>query len=170
MKTPDEEVKDGETGELWVRGPNVMKGYFRKPEETAAVLTDQGWFNTQDLARQDEDGNLFIVGRTKEMIVRSGFNVYPAEVEATLNSHEGIIQSAVVGVEVQGNEEVHAFVQVPRKSTLSEAEIKAFCKERLTAYKRPSSITILYELPASSTGKILKHHLKEMATAQQAAG
>ncbi|WP_417832220.1 class I adenylate-forming enzyme family protein [Terasakiella sp.] len=170
MKTPDEEVKDGETGELWVRGPNVMKGYFRKPEETAAVLTDQGWFNTQDLARQDEDGNLFIVGRTKEMIVRSGFNVYPAEVEATLNSHDGIIQSAVVGVDVQGNEEVHAFVQVPRKSTLSEAEIKAFCKERLTAYKRPTSITILHELPASSTGKILKHHLKEMATAQQAAG
>jgi long-chain acyl-CoA synthetase len=170
MKNPQEEVAFGETGELWVRGPNVMKGYFRKPEETRAVLTEDGWFNTQDLARPDEDGNLFIVGRTKEMIVRSGFNVYPAEVEATLNAHEGVIQSAVVGVPVEGNEEVHAFVQVPRNSKLNEADLKAYCKERLTAYKRPSVINILFELPASSTGKILKNNLKEMASSQKAAG
>ena len=79
-------VPEGEAGELWVRGPNVMKGYYRAPEETAAAIDDEGWFNTRDLARL-EDGNLFIVGRTKDLIVRRGFNVYPAEVEAVLNAH-----------------------------------------------------------------------------------
>ncbi len=167
MKSPDEEAAHGETGELWVRGPNVMKGYFRKPEDTKAVLNEEGWLNTQDLARFDEDGNVFIVGRSKEMIVRSGFNVYPAEVEAALNSHDGIVHSAVVGVEVEGNEEVHAFIQVPQASTLCEEDVKAFCKERLTAYKRPSTITIVHELPASSTGKILKQRLKEIAQSQR---
>ncbi|MFV1852976.1 MAG: class I adenylate-forming enzyme family protein [Porticoccaceae bacterium] len=166
MKAADQEAAHGETGELWVRGPNVMKGYFRKPRETEAILNDDGWLNTQDLARFDEDGNIFIVGRSKEMIVRSGFNVYPAEVEAVLNSHDGIVQSAVVGVTIPGNEDVHAFVQVPKGSSLTEADIKAFCKDRLTAYKRPSWITVLNELPASSTGKILKQRLREIAQSQ----
>ncbi|NVK19938.1 MAG: AMP-binding protein [Methylocystaceae bacterium] len=157
------EVAPGETGELWVRGPNIMKGYFRRPEDTRAVLKEDGWFNTQDLACLDEDHNLFIVGRTKEMIVRSGFNVYPAEVEAALNSHDGVVHSAVVGVPVEGNEEVHAFVQVAKNSKLTEEDIKAFCKERLTAYKRPTTIVLMHELPASSTGKILKQKLKERA-------
>lgn len=166
MKKPNEEASPGETGELWVRGPNVMKGYFRKNEETQSVLNKDGWFNTQDLARLDEDENVFIVGRSKEMIVHSGFNVYPAEVEAALNSHDEIVQSAVVGVAVPGNELVHAFVQVAKGSKLNEDDVKLFCKERLTAYKRPSVIKIVQELPASSTGKILKHKLKEMAQSQ----
>ena len=89
-------VREGEEGELWVRGPNVMKGYYRAPEETSASLSDDGWFNTRDLARM-ENGNLFIVGRTKDMIIRFGFNVYPAEVEAVLNAHPAVARSAVVG-------------------------------------------------------------------------
>ncbi|MBL1240726.1 MAG: AMP-binding protein [OCS116 cluster bacterium] len=157
------QVDQGEIGELWVKGPNVMKGYFRKPEATKEVLNDAGWFNTQDLASQDEYGNVDIVGRTKEMIVRSGFNVYPAEVEAVLNAHENIIQSAVVGVPIDGDEDVIAYVQVQEGTILSEDELKAYCKTLLTAYKRPSRIIILHVLPASSTGKILKNELKARA-------
>lgn len=160
-----QEVGAGETGELWARGPNVMKGYFRNEVETKKVLTHDGWFNTQDLARLDEDGNIVIAGRTKEMIVQSGFNVYPAEVEATLNRHPYITQSAVVGVQVPGNEQVHAFVQVHAGEEVSVEDIRAYCKEHLTAYKRPSQITILEALPASSTGKILKRKLHEMSVA-----
>ncbi|WP_417783790.1 class I adenylate-forming enzyme family protein [Terasakiella pusilla] len=160
------EVAAGETGELWARGPNVMKGYFRNEAETQKVLTADGWFNTQDLARLDEDGNIIIAGRTKEMIVQSGFNVYPAEVEATLNRHPYITQSAVIGVQVPGNEQVHAFVQVHAGADVSVEDIRAYCKEHLTAYKRPSQITILDALPASSTGKILKRKLHDMSADQ----
>src|SRR3984893_19022494 len=104
-------VQEGEVGELWVRGPNVMKGYYRAPEETAAALNAEGWFNTRDLARF-EDGNLFIVGRTKDLIIRFGFNVYPAEVEAVLNAHPAVAQSGVIGRSVDGDEEVVAFIQL----------------------------------------------------------
>jgi long-chain acyl-CoA synthetase len=104
-------VARGEVGELHVRGRNVMRGYYRAPDLTAKVIDSEGWFNTGDLARFDGDC-LYIVGRTKEMIIRSGFNVYPAEVEAVLNSHKDVVQSAVVGRTVEGNEEVVAFVQL----------------------------------------------------------
>src|SRR5439155_18319998 len=100
------QMADGEVGELWVRGPNVMKGYYRAPEETAAAIHAEGWFNTRDLVRL-EGGNLFIVGRTKELIVRFGFNIYPAEVEAVLNAHPAVARSAVigrVGEGIEGNE------------------------------------------------------------------
>ena len=100
----------GEVGELRVRGPNIMKGYYHAPEETAAAIDAEGWFNTRDLARL-EDGNLIIVGRTEDLIVHRGFNVYPAEVEAVLNAHPAVVQSAVVGRSVAGDEEVVAFVQ-----------------------------------------------------------
>ncbi len=93
-----------ETGELWIRGPNVMKGYFRQPEATRACLTEDGWLNTGDIARVDEHGELFIVGRSKELIIRSGFNIYPPDVEAVLNSHPLVTLSAVVGRQIPGNE------------------------------------------------------------------
>src|SRR5207253_8444637 len=108
-------------GELWVRGPNLMKGYYRAPEETAAAIDAEGWFNTRDLVRL-EDGNLFIVGRTKELIVRFGFNIYPAEVEAVLNAHPAVARSAVigrVGEGIEGNEEIFAFVQLLPGSLLT---------------------------------------------------
>jgi long-chain acyl-CoA synthetase len=150
----------GEVGELHVRGRNVMRGYYRAPELTAKVIDSEGWFNTGDLARFDGDF-LYIVGRSKEMIIRSGFNVYPAEVEAVLNSHQDVVQSAVVGRAVPGNEEVVAFVQLMQGATTGPAELMAYIAPQLTSYKRPSEIVLLAALPATSTGKILKHKLAE---------
>ncbi len=153
-------VPNGEIGELHVRGRNVMRGYYRAPELTAKAIDTDGWFNTGDLARFDGDC-LYIVGRSKEMIIRSGFNVYPAEVEAVLNSHAAVVQSAVVGRAVEGNEEVVAFVQLMQGSPVKPAELMAFINPQLTSYKRPSEIIVLDALPATSTGKILKRKLAE---------
>jgi long-chain acyl-CoA synthetase len=150
----------GEVGELHVRGRNVMLGYYRAPELTAKVIDSEGWFNTGDLARFDGDC-LYIVGRTKEMIIRSGFNVYPAEVEAVLSSHKDVVQSAVVGRAADGNEEIVAFVQLLPGSRATPEELMNFVRPQLTSYKRPSEIVILDALPATSTGKILKHKLAE---------
>jgi len=150
----------GEVGELHVRGRNVMRGYYRAPELTAKVIDSEGWFNTGDLARFDGDC-LYIVGRTKEMIIRSGFNVYPAEVEAVLSSHKDVVQSAVVGRAADGNEEIVAFVQLLPGSRTTPEHLMNFVRSQLTSYKRPSEIVILDALPATSTGKILKHKLAE---------
>ncbi len=150
----------GEVGELHVRGRNVMRGYYRAPELTAKVIDSEGWFNTGDLARFDGDC-LYIVGRTKEMIIRSGFNVYPAEVEAVLSSHKDVVQSAVVGRAADGNEEIVAFVQLLQGSGVKPADLMDFVRPQLTSYKRPSEIIVLDALPATSTGKILKHKLAE---------
>jgi long-chain acyl-CoA synthetase len=158
----DRTVAPGEVGELHVRGPNVMRGYYRDPERTAAVIDPDGWFNTGDLARFDGD-ILYIVGRTKELIIRSGFNVYPAEVEAVLNEHSEVVQSAVIGRSVPGNEEVVAYVQLVPGSAVTPADLVAHAALLLTPYKRPSEIIVLDALPAASTGKILKHRLAEVA-------
>jgi long-chain acyl-CoA synthetase len=153
-------VADGEVGELHVRGPNVMRGYYRAPDLTAKAIDPDGWFNTGDLARFDGDC-LFIVGRTKEMIIRSGFNVYPAEIEAALSTHDAVVQCAVVGRPVEGNEEVVAFVQLLQGSKTSPQDLMAHVAPQLTSYKRPSEIIVVDALPATSTGKILKHKLAE---------
>jgi len=155
-------VADGEVGELWVRGPNIMKGYYRAPEETAAVIDAEGWFNTRDLARL-EDGNLFIVGRTKELIVRSGFNVYPAEVEAVLNAHSAVVQSAIVGRSTQGDEELLAFVQLSPESSLTVAELAEYAARHLAPYKRPSQIFFVPSMPMNLNGKIIKDELRKIA-------
>jgi len=155
-------VPEGEVGELWVRGPNVMKGYYRAPEETAAAIDPEGWFNTRDLARMEE-GNLFIVGRTKELIVRHGFNVYPAEVEAVLNAHPGVVQSAVIGRSVHGNEEVVAFVQALPETALTPADVAEYAARYLAPYKRPSQILIVPTMPTTATGKIVKGELEKVA-------
>src|SRR4029077_3906300 len=160
-------VRPGEVGELHGRGPNVMLGYFRAPELTAKAIEAEGWFNTGDLARLEDD-HLFIVGRSKELIIRSGFNVYPAEVEAVLNAHELVVQSAVIGRPVSGNEEVIAFVQLLPGATIEPAELMRYAAAQLTSYKRPCETVILEALPAASTGKILKHKLWEAAQAAQA--
>jgi long-chain acyl-CoA synthetase len=162
------EVGPGEVGELHVRGLNVMLGYYRAPELTAAAIDKDGWFNTGDLARVNEAGELYIVGRTKELIIRSGFNVYPAEVENVLNAHEAVVQSAVVGRPVEGNEEVVAFVQLLPGARVTSADLHVHAARQLTSYKRPSEIVILEALPAASTGKILKNKLQETAVARGA--
>jgi len=117
------DAPEDEPGELWVRGPNVMLGYYRNPALTAATIDADGWLNTGDLARCDADATLSIVGRTKELIIRSGFNVYPVEVEAVLNAHPSILHSAVVGRAVEGNEEVVAFVELRPGASASTAEL-----------------------------------------------
>jgi len=151
---------NGEVGELHVRGRNVMRGYYRAPHLTAKAIDSDGWFNTGDLARFEGDC-LYVVGRTKEMIIRSGFNVYPAEIEAVLSSHKDVVQSAVVGRPVEGNEEVVAFVQLTKGSKTGATELADFLKPQLAAYKRPSEIILLDALPATSTGKLLKHQLAQ---------
>jgi acyl-CoA synthetase (AMP-forming)/AMP-acid ligase II len=154
-------VAEGEVGELWVRGPNVMKGYYRAPEETAAAVSSEGWLNTRDLARL-ENGHLFIVGRTKELIIRFGENVYPAEVEAVLNAHPAVVRSAVIGRTVagtEGGEEVIAYVQLMPASTVSEAELFHHAAQHLAPYKRPSQIIFVSSMPLTPTGKIAKFEL-----------
>jgi len=153
-------VANGQIGELHVRGPNVMRGYYRAADLTAKAIDADRWFNTGDLARLDGEC-FYIVGRTKEMIIRSGFNVYPAEIEAVLNSHKDVVQSAVVGRAIEGNEEVVAFVQLMQGTTTNSDELMAYVAPQLTSYKRPCEIVVLPALPATSTGKILKHKLAE---------
>jgi acyl-CoA synthetase (AMP-forming)/AMP-acid ligase II len=158
-------VADGEVGELWVRGPNVMKGYYHAPEETAAAINPEGWFNTRDLARLD-DGYLFIVGRSKELIIRFGENVYPAEVEAVLNAHPAVVRSAVIGRPVggaEGGEEVVAFVQLAPESPISEADLAQHAAQHLAPYKRPSQILLVPSMPLTPTGKVIKGELVKMA-------
>ncbi|WP_429342755.1 class I adenylate-forming enzyme family protein [Paraburkholderia sp. GAS42] len=155
-------VARGEIGELWVRGPNVMLGYYRSPEQTRATVTEDGWLKTGDLAREEADGALSIVGRSKELIIRSGFNVYPAEVEHALNAHPEVVQSAVIGRAVEGNEEVVAFVELAAGAKVTPAELIEWCGARLAPYKRPAKVRVLAALPAASTGKILKHRLRDL--------
>jgi long-chain acyl-CoA synthetase len=160
-------VDKGEVGELWVRGPNLMKGYYRAPEETASSMDEEGWFNTRDLARF-EDGNLFIVGRTKDLIIRRGFNVYPAEVEAVLNAHPAVTQSAVIGRVVEGGaegEEILAFVQPRGGVALTATELAEHASRHLAPYKRPSHIVFIPSMPVTATGKIMKAELAKTAAA-----
>lgn len=156
------QVAGSEAGELWIRGPNIMKGYYRAPEETAEAVNSEGWFNSRDLARM-EDGNLFIVGRTKDLIVHRGFNVYPAEVEVVLNAHPEIVQSAVVGRSAGGDEEVVAFIQPVVDSKLTVADVAEYAACNLAPYKRPSHILFVSAMPMTPTGKIIKGQLAEMA-------
>ena len=153
-----ESVAAGEVGELWVRGPNVMKGYYRSPEETAAAVDPEGWFNTHDLARL-QDGYLFIVGRTNELIIRHGENVYPTEVEAVLNAHPAVVRAAVMGRAVegsQGGEEIIAYVQLAESSSTSERDLAQHAAQNLAPHKRPSHILLVSSLPLTPTGKVNK--------------
>ena len=149
--------EEADVGELLTKGPHIMKGYFRNLEATRAAMTEDGFLRTGDLGQIDEQGRMTIVGRAKELIIRGGFNVYPPEVEAALNDHPDVVQSAVIGHSVDGDEQVLAFVQVRASNT--PEDLSAFVAERLTGYKRPSQIHIVKQLPAAATGKILKHQL-----------
>ncbi|MBY4899181.1 class I adenylate-forming enzyme family protein [Cupriavidus sp. AU9028] len=154
----------GQRGELWLRGRGLMPGYFRDPVATAAVMRPGGWYASGDLGEMHADGALFVLGRLKEMIIRSGFNVYPAEVETALNSHPSIQRSAVVGCpEDDGNEEIVAFVELRPGATLDTGALRAHLRDRLSPYKRPARIVALPELPTNNNGKVLKRVLKEQA-------
>lgn len=163
---PDIEIEIDETvpgggdgmGEVVTRGPHVMKGYFRNPSATAEVLRN-AWMHTGDLGRIDAAGRLHILGRSKELIIHGGFNVYPPEVEAALNDHPDVVQAAVVGRRMAGDEEVLAFCQVDPACALTPDALMEFVRARLAGYKRPSRIILAASLPAAPTGKILKHKL-----------
>ncbi|TFL18059.1 class I adenylate-forming enzyme family protein [Jannaschia formosa] len=148
---------DPAIGEVLTRGPHVMAGYYRNEAETARVLQD-GWMRTGDLGRIEGD-RLHIVGRAKELIIRGGFNVYPPEVEAALNDHPEVIQCAVVGRQVEGDEEILAFVQCADPDALDLDGLRAFAAARLAPYKRPTRIVAATALPAAPTGKLLKHKM-----------
>ena len=150
----------GEIGELAVSGPQVMRGYWNRDDETAKVLRN-GWLYTGDLARMDERGFFFIVDRKKDMILVSGFNVYPNEIEDVLAKHPKVLESAVIGLpDKNSGEAVKAFV-VPRDESLSVEELRAYCRENLTGYKCPRSFELRDSLPKSNIGKILRRELRE---------
>lgn len=156
-------VPQGEPGELWVKGPNVMLGYFGNREATSAIFDEDGFMNTGDVVRQAESGVLNIEGRTKELIIKSGFNVYPVEVEAQLNSHPDVLNSAVVGYDKDGDEMVIGFVEGVPGSQVDPGAVRGFARERLAGYKVPSYIFVVDTLPYSPNAKILKKQLKERA-------
>ena len=156
-----EMLPKNQVGELWVKGPNIMKGYFRKPEQTAEVLIDD-WFNTGDLVSIDETGAIHIAGRAKELIIRSGFNVYPPEVEAVLSSHPDVSLCAVLGEDVEGDEVIVAYIQPVEGRSIKPAELIDYARSSLSGYKVPGRIEILDQLPTAPSGKILKHQLKSI--------
>lgn len=153
----------GEPGELCARGPQVFKGYWQK--DNSKVFHPGGWFKTGDVAVMDEDGYLKIVDRKKDMILVSGFNVYPNEIEGVIAAHPKVLEVAAIGVpDPQCTEAVKIFV-VKKDESLTEEEIKDFCKENLTGYKRPKFIEFIKELPKTNVGKILRRALREPVSA-----
>lgn len=167
LKTGERELPVGEVGELCLRGPQVMKGYWNRPQETAATMRD-GWLYTGDIACMDEDGYFTIVQRKKEMIIVSGFNVYPTEIEDVLFTHPAVKTAAVIGVpcEYRG-EAVKAFIILKTGAEAQEEELIEYCRVRLARYKVPSIIEFVSTLPMSTIGKVLKRELLEAETARR---
>jgi len=161
MNDAGELLPQGEVGELVIRGPQVMKGYWQRPEETAKVITEDGWLRTGDIAMMTEDGYFKIVDRKKDMILVSGFNVFPNEIEDVIAHHPKVMEVAVVGVpDDKSTEAVKVFI-VKSDPSLTEDEVRAYCAEQLTGYKRPKHIEFRDELPKSNVGKILRRELRD---------
>jgi long-chain acyl-CoA synthetase len=154
------DVAQGDVGEILIRGPVVMSGYWNRPEATAEALGEDGWLHTGDLAKQDEDGYFFIVDRKKELIIRGGFNIYPREIEEVLYEHPAIREVAVVGIPHDDlGEEVGAAVALKPGASATAEDVQSFVKERVAAYKYPRQIWFVEELPKGSTGKVLKREI-----------
>jgi long-chain acyl-CoA synthetase len=159
VDTGQGELKSGEVGEILLRAPQVMLGYWNKPDETAVILRD-GWLYTGDIGYQDEDGYVFIVDRKKDLIKPSGFQVWPRDVEEVIASHPAVAEVCVGGIpDVQAVEAVKAWVVLTPGQQLSEADLKSFCREQLAAYKVPKVIEFREVLPKSNVGKILRREL-----------
>ena len=154
---PDQDV--GGRGELCVRGPQVMKGYWNRPEQTAETIKD-GWLHTGDVVIMDEDGYIKIVDRIKDMIVVSGFNVYPTELENVLQDHPDVVECCAIGVPDEKAGEVVKMFVVSSDPALTKEDVIAFCRERLTGYKIPKIIEFREELPKSNVGKVLRKELR----------
>jgi acyl-CoA synthetase (AMP-forming)/AMP-acid ligase II len=155
------DCKPGQEGELIVRGPNVMPGYHNKPDETRNALRE-GWYHTGDLAKSDENGFLTITGRLKELIIRGGQNIAPAEIEEVVNTFESVLDCAVVGIPHEQLGEVPALFVVPRPGKTVENEaLIAHCRTHLSAYKVPHTVQLIAEIPRTGSGKIIRYKLKE---------
>jgi long-chain acyl-CoA synthetase len=154
------EQPPGSPGEICIRGPQVMAGYWQRPDETAKVMTADGFFRSGDIGVMDERGCVRIVDRKKDMIIVSGFNVYPNEIEDVLTQHPGVLEAAVVGLDdARSGEAVKAFI-VRKDPALTEGDVRAWCETQLTGYKRPQSIEFRTELPKTAVGKILRRELR----------
>lgn len=150
-----------EPGELFIKGPQVMKGYWSMPEETAAVLQD-GWLSTGDIAKMDSKGHVFIIDRKKDLIIASGYNVYPREIEEVLYEHPAVLEAVVIGVpDPYRGETVKAFVALREGHVVTEEELLTHCKKNLAAYKVPKIIEFRAKLPKTSVGKLLRKALRE---------
>jgi fatty-acyl-CoA synthase len=161
------ELETGKTGELWVRGHCVMAGYYNNPEATAQAVDAEGWLRTGDLARRREDGNYRIVGRSKELIIRGGENIYPPEVEEFLHHHSAVAEVAVAGLpDAKYGEVVAAWVVPKSGATVTPDELKRHCQGQIAHFKIPQYIMIVESLPRTVTGKIRKYELKENAIAE----
>jgi long-chain acyl-CoA synthetase len=170
MRLVDEtraKVTDGEVGEIAIRGHNVMKGYWNRPDATAEAIDVDGWFYSGDLARVDEDGCFFVVDRKKELIIRGGYNVYPREIEEVLYEHPAVREAAVIGIPhpVLG-EEVGAAVALKPGSRATEAEVRDYVKSNVASYKYPRHVWFVDELPKGATGKILKRAVEPPTTVE----
>jgi long-chain acyl-CoA synthetase len=170
VETGTIELPPGEPGELIIKGPQVMKGYWNKPEETAMALRD-GWLYTGDIATMDEDGYFYIVGRKKEMIIAGGYNIYPIEVEEVIYQHPAVAEACVFGVpDPYRGETVKAAVVLKDGVHATEEELIDWCKERLAKYKVPRLVEFRKQLPKSTVGKILRRKLVEEAVEKQKTG
>jgi long-chain acyl-CoA synthetase len=163
MRLVDEwgkDVPEGEVGEIAIRGNNVMKGYWRRPEATAEAIPD-GWFRSGDLARVDEDGYFYIVDRRKDLIIRGGYNVYPREIEEVLYEHPAVAEAAVIGVpDASLGEEVGAAVVLKPGEDATAEQIQKFVQSQVAAYKYPRRVWLLDALPKGPTGKVLKREIR----------
>ena len=148
-------------GEICIRGPQVMKGYWNRPEDTAAVIDEEGWLRTGDIAEMDAIGFFRIVDRKKDMILVSGFNVYPNEVEEVVSTHPEVLEVGAIGVADELSGEAVKIVVVKRSPGLTEESLRAYCREHLTGYKRPRHIEFAHELPKTNIGKVLRRELRE---------
>ena len=155
------ELEIGEVGEICIKGPQVMEGYWRRPEETAKVMLPGGWLRTGDVGRMDEDGFVFIEDRKKDMILVSGFNVYPNEIENVVVEMDGILEAAAIGIEDERSGEVVKIFAVRKNDELTEQDVLDYCRENLTNYKRPRSVEFRDELPKTNVGKILRRALRD---------
>jgi long-chain acyl-CoA synthetase len=161
LESGDKEVPPGEIGELCIAGPQVMKGYWNMPEETAKTLKN-GWIYTGDIAKMDEDGYFYIVDRKKDMIIAGGFNIYPRDVEEVLFEHPKVQEAVVAGVpDPYRGETVKAFVVLKEGQEATVEEMIGYCKEKLAAYKVPKAIEFRKELPKTAVGKVLRRFLRE---------
>src|SRR5210317_999040 len=151
----------GEAGELCIRGPQVMKGYWQRPEATSEVLDSDGWLHTGDIALMNEQGYFKIVDRKKDMILVSGFNVYPNEIEDVVALHPKVLEVAAIGVPDEKSGEVVSLFIVKKDPGLTKEEVTAFCKENLTGYKRPHYVEFIDDLPKSNVGKVLRRELRD---------